>query len=64
MSNRNKKWRPGDDERLLKLSDAGVPLPVIANVLGRSPAAVENRLIILNNHIDPALRAQSGGAAE
>ena len=35
MANPNRKWALSDDERLLKFSDAGTPLPVIAMTLGR-----------------------------
>jgi hypothetical protein len=47
MSNRDRKWAPADDERLLRFSDAGTPLPVIAVALGRTRPAVEGRLAIL-----------------
>lgn len=47
MANPNRKWALSDDERLLKFSDAGTPLPVIAMTLGRTRAAVEDRLAIL-----------------
>ena len=47
MANRDRKWAPHDDERLLKFSDAGTPLPVIAITLGRTRRAVEGRLATL-----------------
>jgi hypothetical protein len=49
MTKRDKRWAPSDDERLLKFSDAGTPLPVIAITLGRTRAAVERRLAALRN---------------
>jgi hypothetical protein len=49
MTKRDKRWAPSDDERLLKFSDAGTPLPVIAITLGQTRAAVERRLASLRN---------------
>jgi hypothetical protein len=47
MAKNNKKWTSSDDERLLKFSEAGTPVPVIAISLGRTQSAVEGRLAIL-----------------
>jgi hypothetical protein len=49
MAKRDKRWAPSDDERLLKFSDAGTPLPAIAITLGRTRPAVERRLAALRN---------------
>ena len=56
MSNRNTKWTPEDDKRLLELKEAGVPLNVIANELKRTQSAIDSRTNALKNRADPALR--------
>jgi hypothetical protein len=56
MSNRNKKWTPEDDRRLLDLRAAGVPLNEIANKLLRTQSAIDGRTNALKNHADPQLR--------
>jgi hypothetical protein len=59
MAKRDKRWAPPDDERLLKFSDAGTPLPVIAITLGRTRSAVERRLAALKNQTDMSHSDQS-----
>jgi hypothetical protein len=56
MSNRNRKWSPEDDRRLLELKEAGAPLPVIAEELKRTQSAIDGRTNALKNRADPALR--------
>jgi hypothetical protein len=56
MSNRNRKWSPEDDRRLLELKEAGAPLAVIAEELKRTQSAIDSRTNALKNHADPALR--------
>jgi hypothetical protein len=56
MSNRNTKWTPEDDKRLLELKEVGVPLNVIANELKRTQSAIDSRTNALKNRADPALR--------
>jgi hypothetical protein len=63
MSNRNTKWTPEDDKRLLELKEAGVPLNVIANELKRTQSAIDSRTNALKNRADPALRRPHDGGA-
>jgi hypothetical protein len=56
MSNRNRKWSPEDDQRLLDLKEAGAPLAVIAEELKRTQSAIDGRTNALKNRADPALR--------
>ena len=63
MSNRNTKWTPEDDQRLLELKEAGVPLNVIANELKRTQSAIDSRTNALKNRADPALRRPHDGGA-
>jgi hypothetical protein len=65
MANPNRKWVLSDDERLLKFSDAGAPLPVIAMTLGRTRAAVEDRLAILKKQtVESASNQSNAGQPE
>jgi DNA-binding NarL/FixJ family response regulator len=43
MTKRNTKWTPEEDQRLLELKAAGLPLSAIANDLNRTQAAVDSR---------------------
>ena len=60
--NPNRKWALSDDERLLKFTDAGTPLPVIAMTLGRTWAAVEDRLAFLKKQIVQSTIAPSNAS--
>ena len=62
MVNPNRKWALSDDERLLKFTDAGTPLPVIAMTLGRTRAAVEDRLAFLKKQIVQSTIAPSNAS--
>ena len=55
MTKRDKRWAPSDDERLLKFSDAGTPLPVIAITLGWTRAAVESQLLEIRQSVRAAI---------
>ena len=63
MANRDKRWAPYDDERLLKFSEAGTPLPVIAMTLGRTGRAIEGRLATLKRQTVEPLKDQSNPGA-
>src|SRR5450756_538757 len=56
MSNRNRKWSPEDDRRLLELKEAGAPLAVIAEELKRTQSAIDSRTNALKNRADPSNR--------
>jgi hypothetical protein len=61
MAKRDKKWASYDDERLLRFSDAGTPLPVIATALGRTRPAVEGRLATLKKQtVEPPSDSNAG----
>jgi DNA-binding NarL/FixJ family response regulator len=46
-SNKRPEWRPADEQRLVEMTAAGKSLSETAAALGRTEAAVENRIYVL-----------------
>lgn len=54
VPNAGKKWSPQEDAALETAFDAGIPLKQVAQELGRTPFAVEQRLVRLGKIAAPA----------
>lgn len=61
--NAGKKWTPQEDAALETAFDAGIPLKQVAQELGRTAFAVEQRLVRLGKIAAPAGGGRFGAAA-
>jgi hypothetical protein len=61
---RVKKWTPEDDALLFELKAANTPLKLIAQQLGRSKAAVDGRVRLIDNLRPTRLRGRPWTSSE
>jgi hypothetical protein len=61
--NAGKPWTPPEDSALETAFDAGIPLKQVAQELGRTPFAVEQRLVRLGKIAAPPGGGRYGNAA-